>query len=403
MDVQDIVIKHTQPVRVAQATATGLTHADIGPAFGQLMPQVIAYLESVGARRGISVASYEDEGGTAPEGEIVLHAGFEIGGQDVPGTETVRVIDLPVVEVAAAVYRGGDEGIVPAWKPSSAGSRTAATGSWAIAGSSTTSGTTTTRHATSPSSSNRSGGDRSLGAPAANPRAAELTVRGTRGHDDAVVDEDVRRQQRDLVRRGYDVISERYRDDHGAPNPVTAEAVKPYGAWLDELAGLLPAGARVLDLGCGSGLPASRMLVERGFAVTGVDISRVQVDRARRLVPQARFVQADMAEWVAEPASFDAIVNLYALIHVPIGDQLQLFPRMAAWLVPGGYLLAIVGTERWSGVEDYMGAPMFWDHADAGTYLDWFVGASLHPVWHRAVPEGSSSHTLVLARTPAAT
>ncbi len=214
---------------------------------------------------------------------------------------------------------------------------------------------------------------------------------------------DVRRQQRDLVRRGYDAISERYRDDHGAPNPATAEAVKPYGAWLDELAGLLPAGARVLDLGCGSGLPASRMLVERGFAVTGVDISRVQVDRARRLVPQARFVQADMAEWGAAPASFDAIVSLYALIHVPIGDQLQLFPRLAAWLVPGGYLLAIVGTERWSGVEDYMGAPMFWDHADAGTYLDWFAGASLHPVWHRAVPEGSSSHTLVLARTPAAT
>jgi SAM-dependent methyltransferase len=218
-----------------------------------------------------------------------------------------------------------------------------------------------------------------------------------------VVDQEVRRRQRDLVRRGYDTISVRYRDDHGAPNDATAESVKPYGAWLDDLASLLPAGARVLDLGCGSGLPAARILVESGFEVTGVDISRVQVERARRLVPLARFIQADMAVWDAEPASLDAIVSLYALIHVPVDDQLQLFPRMARWLAPGGYLLAIVGTERWSGVEEYLGAPMFWDHTDTATYLVWLADASLPAVWHRVIPEGSSSHTLVLARRPVST
>ena len=116
MDVQDIVIKQTQPIRVAQAAAGGLTHADIGAAFGRLLPEVIAHLESVGAKPGISVACYEDEGGTAPEGEIVLHAGFEIGDQDVPGSATVQVVDLPVVEVASAMYRGGDDGIMPAWE-----------------------------------------------------------------------------------------------------------------------------------------------------------------------------------------------------------------------------------------------------------------------------------------------
>ena len=132
-----------------------------------------------------------------------------------------------------------------------------------------------------------------------------------------MVDEEERRRQRDLVRRGYDTISVRYRDDYGAPTDATAESVQPYGAWLDYLASLLPTGARVLDLGCGSGLPAARILVESGFEVTGVDISRVQIERARRLVPLARFIQADMAVSDAEPAGFDAIVSLYALIHVP--------------------------------------------------------------------------------------
>ena len=116
VDVQDIVIRQTKPIRVAQAAAGGLTHADIGAAFARLLPQVIDYLESVGAKPGISIACYEDGGGTAPEGEIVLHAGFEIGDQDVPDGDTVRVIDLPVLEVAAAVYRGGDDGIMPAWE-----------------------------------------------------------------------------------------------------------------------------------------------------------------------------------------------------------------------------------------------------------------------------------------------
>jgi SAM-dependent methyltransferase len=233
-------------------------------------------------------------------------------------------------------------------------------------------------------------------------KASDQLQHNPRPIDDheAVVHERVGQRQRDLVRRGYDTISVRYRDDLGAPNGSMAESVKPYPAWLGDLAGLLPLGARVLDLGCGSGLPAARLLIEHGFEVTGVDISGVQIARARRLVPQARFVQADMAEWDADAASFDAIVSLYALIHVPIDDQVQLFQRMAAWLVPGGYLLAIVGTERWTGIEEYMGAPMFWDHVDAGTYLDWLAESSLHPVWHRTIPEGSASHTLVLARTP---
>ncbi|MBO0886838.1 MAG: MerR family transcriptional regulator [Acidimicrobiales bacterium] len=116
VNVQDIVIKRTQPIRVAEAVEGGLTHADVGPAFGRLLPEVVAHLESAGVRPGISVACYEDQGGTAPEGEIVLHAGFAIDGEVMEGSDRVRVVDLPVVEVAAAVYRGGDEGIVPAWE-----------------------------------------------------------------------------------------------------------------------------------------------------------------------------------------------------------------------------------------------------------------------------------------------
>lgn len=116
VELQEVVVKQTQPIRVALATAGGLTHADIGAAFGRLLPQVQGHLDAAGAEPGISVGIYEDDGGTVAEGELVLHAGFEIGDQAVADSEVVRVIDLPAVEVAAALYRGGDDGIMAAWE-----------------------------------------------------------------------------------------------------------------------------------------------------------------------------------------------------------------------------------------------------------------------------------------------
>ena len=209
---------------------------------------------------------------------------------------------------------------------------------------------------------------------------------------------DLNASRRDLVRRGYDAISRAYRDDEGRANPGSDEGTDSYGKWVADLAQLLAPRARVLDLGCGAGVPAAKLLAERNFAVLGLDISAVQIERARKLVPGATFEQADMVTWESTPASFAAVVSFYALIHVPLEDQRKLLPKIRRWLRPGGYLLAIVGFERWMGIEDYLGAAMFWDHADRVTYLAWLTEAGLEPLWDRYVPEGSVGHTLVFAR-----
>jgi cyclopropane fatty-acyl-phospholipid synthase-like methyltransferase len=205
------------------------------------------------------------------------------------------------------------------------------------------------------------------------------------------------------VRRGYDVISLRYRSDDGTSNPDSAESTATYHAWISEFGALLQSGARVLDLGCGAGVPAARMLADEGFSVTGLDVSEVQIARARTLVPEASFIVDDMATWEPARRTFDAIVSLYALIHVPLADQRALIPRLAQWLAPGGYLLAIVGHVQWTGVEGYMGAPMFWDHADQATYVAWLERAGFVVHWRRFVPEGATGHTLLLAQAPDST
>jgi SAM-dependent methyltransferase len=220
-------------------------------------------------------------------------------------------------------------------------------------------------------------------------------------HDvDVPDDADTRAAQRDLVRRGYDTVSRVYRTDLGESSAGSSETTSTYASWIEELSSWLAPCARVLDIGCGAGLPADRLMVEAGFEVTGIDISQIQIDRARVLVPQATFVCSDVVDFVLEPESFDAIVSLYALIHIPLEDQRRLFPRVFQALRPGGLFLAIVGHEQLTAVEDYLGAPMFWDHADEDTYLTWLRSDGFEVYWHRYIPEGDVGHTLALARRP---
>jgi DNA-binding transcriptional MerR regulator len=112
---RDIVLKPTQPLRIAELsdTAPGFGSENLGPVFTRVIPWVSAYLETVDARPGIMVAWYEEP---SDDGTVVLHAGFEIGDQTVDGAGRVRVVELPVVEVASVVHRGSMDNVVPVYE-----------------------------------------------------------------------------------------------------------------------------------------------------------------------------------------------------------------------------------------------------------------------------------------------
>lgn len=159
----------------------------------------------------------------------------------------------------------------------------------------------------------------------------------------------------------------------------------------------------MLDLGCGCGIPASRLLATR-FRVTGVDLSDVQIERAMRLVPAAHFKRANMTTVRFPARSFSAVVSLYAMIHVPLKEQRPLLGRIHRWLTPGGTFLAILGAGRWRGVESgWLGSdsPMFWDHADAETYERWLTETGFVVETRAFVPEGDGGHELFRVRRPA--
>jgi 2-polyprenyl-3-methyl-5-hydroxy-6-metoxy-1,4-benzoquinol methylase len=130
----------------------------------------------------------------------------------------------------------------------------------------------------------------------------------------------------ELVRSGYNAISRAYRGDD--------DPARKYDPWLTGLLERIPGGGQVLDVGCGCGIPVARRLAAAGYQVTGVDVSDVQIERARRLVPGAVFLRADATETDFPSGSFDAVVCLYALIHMPLDRQPRLLRDIARWLRP---------------------------------------------------------------------
>jgi effector-binding domain-containing protein len=108
MVTHDIVLKTTAPVRIAEAVgvAPGFGQDNLGPLFARLVPEVLAHLDAAGARPGLSVAWYEQP---TDDGSVVLHAGFDVGDQRIGSDEHVRIVELPVVEVASVVHQGSME------------------------------------------------------------------------------------------------------------------------------------------------------------------------------------------------------------------------------------------------------------------------------------------------------
>ena len=60
-------------------------------------------------------------------------------------------------------------------------------------------------------------------------------------------------------------------------------------SWLDRFCEKLSNNAKVLDLGCGSGVPIARYLSEKGYAITGVDSSEVMLEMAQQNFPIEKY------------------------------------------------------------------------------------------------------------------
>lgn len=144
---------------------------------------------------------------------------------------------------------------------------------------------------------------------------------------------------RDEVKEGYEKGD--YEGDYREDRLLQPREKDLFQKLFDELE-----GEKILDLGCGTGIPFDRYLTEKGYSVTGVDIAKKHVKKARKNVPDAEFIQGDFFENDFEENSFDSIVSFYAIFHIPREEHSRLLEKIRYWLKDDGAILITLGAEE---------------------------------------------------------
>ena len=133
---------------------------------------------------------------------------------------------------------------------------------------------------------------------------------------------------------GFERLASRWWDRRGPMAPLHAMNAARVG-WI---AGRAPAGARLLDVGCGAGI-AAEAFARKGFRVTGLDAGSALIAAAQAHADPAlgiAYRAGTTTDLIAEGLRFPVVTALEVIEHVddPAGFVLEL----AQLLEPGGYL-----------------------------------------------------------------
>lgn len=168
-------------------------------------------------------------------------------------------------------------------------------------------------------------------------------------------------------------------------------------AWLDRFLASLPAGGTVLDIGCGTGEPIARYVIERGYRVVGVDSSPSMIAIASRRLPGQEWVAADMRT-LDLGRQADGLIAWHSFFHLSPADQRPMFARFAAHAAPGAMLMFTSGTEHGEAIGEWMGEPLYHASLDTAEYRALLVGNGFDVVDHRIDDPDCGADSVWLAR-----
>ena len=118
----------------------------------------------------------------------------------------------------------------------------------------------------------------------------------------------------------YDLIADWY----------ASERVDQTGvAEVQGLASSIPPGSRILDAGCGSGIPITRALLDSGHHVVGLDSSSRMLERFRANFPQTPAIEGTIQSCPFADSYFDAAVAWGVMFHLKPDDQIRTIRSIA--------------------------------------------------------------------------
>jgi ubiquinone/menaquinone biosynthesis C-methylase UbiE len=144
------------------------------------------------------------------------------------------------------------------------------------------------------------------------------------------------------VQEVYEAIAAEY--DERIPGSGHADDLFT-AAELDFIMNKVEPTESILDMGCGTGR-FTVPLAATGADVTGLDLTQAMLDRTALKLQDAHLTavlqQGDMAQLPFPDESFDVVVSMLALMHIPLADRQAVFLEAARVLKPGGRVLLSV-------------------------------------------------------------
>ena len=196
-------------------------------------------------------------------------------------------------------------------------------------------------------------------------------------------------EKKEIVRDGYNQIAAEYQANRHIFDNIEV---------LEEFSSYLPSKARILDVGCGAEVPSARLLVQIGFEVVGVDFSSSMLRLARKSVPEATLIQEDMTRLGFRDNTFDGLVALYSIIHVPREMHTSLYQSFHRILKPDGLMLICIGSNEWEGEDEYFGARMFWSEYNHEEAIQMVKNAGIQIITGKHLVTGGERHYWIIAR-----
>ena len=197
-------------------------------------------------------------------------------------------------------------------------------------------------------------------------------------------------QQKQTVRNVYQELAAEY--DERIPGTTNADK-RFTDAEMAFVTTKMTSADDVLDMGCGTGrftLP----LAQHAKKVTGLDASAAMIEQARSKAQQQGltidFHEADMEQLPFEDQSFDVVVSMLALMHIPLASRQKVFLEASRVLRPGGRLLVSVKNslfERLSPVDRFASVDLTDIQAKELVFTNTQSGKELRAPWYSFSPQ----------------
>jgi len=167
-------------------------------------------------------------------------------------------------------------------------------------------------------------------------------------------------------------------------------------SWLDQFLALVPARASILDVGCGSGEPIARYLIEKGHNVTGADSSSALIDICKTSFPSQNWIVADMRK-LSLQRRFDGIMAWDSFFHLNHADQRRMFPVFRMHAASKAALMFTTGPAHGEGIGNFHGEPLYHASLDGAEYSSLLNQNGFRVVAHVVEDQTCGGHTVWLA------